>query len=90
MKKRCENADSNMRTTLSTTWFITSVPHNQVKAYKSLEAYNQVIEGWGCDNEVYTAETKKLVVGEVSCLKSCITCKSVPCAFEVSSAKSHV
>ena len=37
---------------------------NQLKAYKSLEAYNQVIEGWEGDVKVYLYEDKRLFIGE--------------------------
>ena len=32
--------------------------HDQVKVYKSLEAYNEVIECWVRDIKVYTAESR--------------------------------
>ena len=38
---------------------------NQLEAYKSLEAYNQVIEGWVRDVKVYLYEGKRLVIGKV-------------------------
>ena len=38
---------------------------NQLKAYKSLEAHNQVIEGWVRDVKVYLYEDKRLVIGNV-------------------------
>ena len=41
---------------------------NQLKAYKSLEAYNQVIEGWVRDVKVYLYEGKRLVIGNVATL----------------------
>ena len=41
---------------------------NQLKAYNSLEAYNQVIEGWVRDVKVYLYEEKRLVIGKVAIL----------------------
>ena len=38
---------------------------SQLKAYKSLEAYNQVIERWVRDVKVYFYEDKRLVIGKV-------------------------
>ena len=38
---------------------------NQLKAYESLEAHNQVIEGWVRDVKVYLYEDKRLVIGKV-------------------------
>ena len=38
---------------------------NQLKAYKSLEACNQVIEEWVRDVKVYLYEDKRFVIGKV-------------------------
>ena len=40
----------------------------QLKACKSLEAYNQVIEGWIRDVKVYLHEDKRLVIRKVATL----------------------
>ena len=39
---------------------------NQLKAYKSLEAYNQAIEGWVRDVKVYLYDDKRLAIGKVA------------------------
>ena len=37
---------------------------SQLKAYKNLEAYNQVIKRWVRDEKVYFYEDKRLVIGK--------------------------
>ena len=41
---------------------------NQLKSYKCLETYNQVIEGWVRDVKVHLYENKRLVIGKVATL----------------------
>ena len=40
---------------------------NQLKAYKSLESNNQVIQGWVRDVKGYLYEDKRLVIGKAVC-----------------------
>ena len=41
-----------------------------MKAYKSLEAYNQVLEGWVCEIGVYKISELKVIRGKVRKVKS--------------------
>ena len=63
--------------TLSVTYLIfgsSPFTANQLKAHKSLAAYNQVEEGWVRDVKVYLYEDKRLVIGKVVTFIQILSC----------------